>query len=144
MVNNRIGMEKDISGCSVFGILSLQSRPFSGSRIAEGISVMRERANGLGAGFAGYGIYPDFPEHFALHLLYDSQGAKNETEEYLKSIFEIDRDEPIPVAAGRLHCPQLLWRYFARVRPNLLPLLSEEEQVVSTVMKINRDITGAF
>ena len=144
MVKNRIGMEKDISGCSVFGILNLQSKPFSGGRVAEGISVMRDRANGLGAGFAGYGIYPDFPEHFALHLLYDSQAAKRQTEEYLESIFKVDLNEPIPVSAGRLHCPQLLWRYFVRVRPNLLPFLSEEEQVVASVMKINSETEGAF
>ena len=137
-------LEKDISGCSVFGILNLEARRFSGGRVAEGMSVMRDRANGLGAGFAGYGVYPDFPEHYALHLLYDSDSAKTTAEMYLKNVFDIERDEPIPVAAGRLHCPQLLWRYFAKVRPNLLPVLSEEEQVVSSVMKINRDIDGAF
>ena len=138
-----IRMEKDISGCSVFGMLSLEKKSFSGSRVAEGIGVMRDRTNGLGAGFAGYGIYPDFPDHYALHLLYDTDAAKSETEAYLKTVFDITLDEPIPVVAKKLHCPQILWRYFAKVRPNLFPVLSEEEQIVSSVMKINQEIDGA-
>ena len=43
-------------GCSVCGILNEAGRSIKGETIIKMISVMRERANGLGGGFAGWGI----------------------------------------------------------------------------------------
>ena len=47
---------------------------------------MHERSNGLGGGFAGYGIYPQYKDFFALHIFYDNNQIKAKTEEYGKYI----------------------------------------------------------
>ena len=31
---------------------------------------MHDRSNGLGGGFAVYGIYPSYADHYAFHVMY--------------------------------------------------------------------------
>ena len=64
------------SGCAISGIFSRKGSAISGERIIRSIAVMHDRSNGLGGGFAGYGIYPDYADFYALHVFYDSQTAK--------------------------------------------------------------------
>ena len=37
---------------------------------------MHDRSNGLGGGFAGYGIYPQYADAYAFHIFYDNPEAK--------------------------------------------------------------------
>ncbi len=64
------------SGCAISGIIDTDGNCFNGREIIESISVMHDRSNGLGGGFAGYGIYPQYKELYALHVFYDSQESK--------------------------------------------------------------------
>ena len=41
---------------------------------------MHDRSNGLGGGFAGYGIYPEYEDYYAFHVFYDTQAAKEACE----------------------------------------------------------------
>nr|HID12443.1 hypothetical protein [Anaerolineae bacterium] len=52
----------------------------------------------VASAFAAYGIYPDFKEFWCFHLLYDTQQAKLDTEEWLKVYYRIEKEEPIPTA----------------------------------------------
>ena len=63
---------------------------------------MHDRSNGLGGGFAGYGIYPEYKELYALHLFFDHRAARKDCEAFLKERFEIVKSEAIPTrkAAG--------------------------------------------
>jgi glutamate synthase domain-containing protein 1 len=134
--------QKEISGCSVVGIMNESGQRFSGKWIMKAISPLRERANGLGAGFAGYGIYPEFPDHYAFHLLLESDRAKQLTEEYLQTSYEIEKDEPIPTRpVATVKTKSMLWRYFLKVKEEKA---NEEDFVVETVMKINVEIQGVF
>lgn len=92
---NKFPREKDISGCSIFGVVNTDGEKISGSVITDAISVMHDRANGLGGGFAGYGIYPDYPDDYAFHLFFDSIKAKEDTEDLLNKNFLIEYDEKI-------------------------------------------------
>ena len=67
------------AGCAIFGILNECGRTFNGSRVIDGISMMHERSNGLGGGFAVYGIYPEFADYWAFHILYDDKPAIRQT-----------------------------------------------------------------
>jgi len=67
--------EKDISGCGVIGIINEQGNSFGGEGIVAGICNMMERGNGLGAGFAGYGIYPNFKDYWCFHMMYQDEGV---------------------------------------------------------------------
>ena len=62
--------EKDISGCGLIGFIHRDGYRVSGETIRKAISVMIERGNGLGAGFAAYGIYPQHRDSYAFHLMY--------------------------------------------------------------------------
>ena len=70
------------SGCAIAAIMDKQAKPFSGSEIIKSIALMRDRSNGLGGGFAAYGIYPEYKECFALHIFYDNNQAKTLAEEF--------------------------------------------------------------
>ena len=140
--------EKGISGCSVAGIMSEEGRKFSGELIIKSISVMRERANGLGGGFAAYGIYPEFSHLHTFHLIFENNRAKQLTEEYLKENYLIEKDEPIPTRAqGSIKYPPGLWRYFLKFkkkREEGEAGCTEEDKVVKTVMEVNTKVEGAF
>ncbi len=133
--------ERIPSGCAVAGILSRNGRPIGGETIIQAMRVMHERSNGLGGGFAGYGIYPDFAELYAFHLLYDSPERADDVERALRKNFVVEHKEPIPFWE---HSPITdhpdFVRYFLRPRESI----EEEEMVVQTVMAINAQIDGAY
>ena len=84
------------SGCAISAAISRKGRLFTGEGMIKAMEVMHERSNGLGGGFAAYGIYPDFKDHYAFHIFYSDRNARIETESYLKERFEIVHAEVIP------------------------------------------------
>ena len=40
----------------------------NGSEIIKSIALMHDRSNGLGGGFAAYGIYPEHKDEYAIHV----------------------------------------------------------------------------
>jgi glutamate synthase domain-containing protein 1 len=140
--------EKDISGCAIAGLLSESGARFNGETVIRMITNMHDRSNGLGGGFAAYGIYPDRPEAYALHLMYDRVEAQAETEAILERRCEIQHAEPIPTRpVEAIRNRPILHRYFVRIRPQELETyydLTEDDLLVQLVMAINADVEGAF
>lgn len=147
-----IAREGDIrvpSGCAVCGIMNYRGERFDGTSIVDSIALMHERSNGLGGGFAAYGIYPDFPQHYALHLFYLDEAAKAETEELIRKEWLIELDEPVPTRkVTGVESPPVIWRYFVQYKhPSVESHDGEnpaEAAMVDLVMKINAGIQGAF
>jgi len=129
------------------GICDESGAPMSGEAPILAMAVQRDRGNGLGGGFAGYGIYPDFPDHFCFHMMYHDLGAKEAAEAILDQHFLIEVAEPIPTRSvkGITGAP-LLWRYFMTPHTHMLEEreVSEEDYVVSLVMLLNSRVDGAF
>ena len=46
------------SGCAISAVISRDGQRMTGEKIIESMRPMHDRSNGLGGGFAGYGIYP--------------------------------------------------------------------------------------
>ncbi|MEN6464020.1 MAG: glutamine amidotransferase family protein [Syntrophaceae bacterium] len=142
--------QKDISGCGLSGLINKDGRRVCGDVIMKSIKTQHDRGNGLGGGFAAYGIYPDFKDHYAVHVMCESKEALNEFECFLKDVTVIDQQERIPTRTGTpITNAPLLMRYF--VKPNTEidnPLfdkgMSDDDFMVRMVMKINMDINGAF
>ncbi|MBO8128801.1 MAG: glutamine amidotransferase family protein [Peptococcaceae bacterium] len=136
------------SGCAVSAILNVKGRCINGEAITQSIACMRERSNGLGGGFAAYGIYPEFKDHYAFHLLCETEQGRLDAEELLRQNFLIDRSEPIPTRKViGIENPPAVWRYFARVRPEKAVGCSstaEGNLVTSVVMKINKHCDRAY
>lgn len=137
------------SGCAFSGIINKKGKRFNGERILESIAVMHERSNGLGGGFAAYGIYPEFKDHYALHVFYDSEKARTDTEQLLQERFHVDESGPVPTRPVRaITRPPLIWRYFVQVKPQQkekqIFSVEADDYLVATVMEINEKIPGAF
>ena len=135
------------SGCAISGMFSRSGKSLSGEAIIKSIATMHERSNGLGGGFAGYGIYPEYKDLYAFHVFYDNTAAKEECEKFLDKHFDIVNLSKIPVKKVKSITDEpLIWRYF--VTPLHIKLidsqLDEKEFVVRSVMKINTQIDGAY
>jgi glutamate synthase domain-containing protein 1 len=137
--------EKDVSGCGVVGIMNERGDTFSGEAIAVAICNMMERGNGLGAGFAGYGIYPDLKDYWCFHIMCQEERAREAVEEYLTKRFILKHQGPIPTKSVRaLRFVPLLWRYFFDVKNEVKGAKGEEDYIIDCMMEINRNMEGAF
>ena len=91
--NNPFGEDKVVANCSIFGMMDISGRRLQGGPVIEAITNMRERSNGLGGGFAVYGLYPKHAEDYAFHIMYDSKEGKDLTESEVAALREtIDRE----------------------------------------------------
>jgi glutamate synthase domain-containing protein 1 len=144
--------EKNVSGCAILGILNEDGQRIPGTDIIQGIALMHDRSNGLGGGFAGYGIYPEFKDYYALHLMVDNAVHLEEVEKYLEDQFVIERSEKIPYRTmPNMPPPPLLRRYFVKPRPitkdtpkKVYEPIDDDERVVRSVFKINSEFQGAL
>jgi glutamate synthase domain-containing protein 1 len=139
--------ERILGGCGLMGVCDESGQRMSGEVAIRSMASMHDRGNGLGGGFAGYGIYPDFPDHFCFHLMYSDDLGKEDTEYYLRRHFLVEHDEPIPTRPVRgIQDEPLLWRYFLSITPERLAetQLPAEDYVVHAVMDVNAHISGAF
>ena len=89
------------SGCAISGIIDKSGKRFSGEAIIDSIALMHDRSNGLGGGFAGYGIYPEYADFYAFHIFYDSEQAKIACEEFLHRNFSLTGAGEIPTRLNR-------------------------------------------
>ena len=143
----REGQVRIPSGCAIAAVISREGRRMSGKMIAEAMRPMHDRSNGLGGGFAGYGIYPEYRDLYALHLFFDDRDARKKCETFLKEYFEIVRSEIIPTRKiPAIRDEPIIWRYFAAPLQSVLARLQldEKELVARTVMKINAEMSGAY
>ncbi len=135
------------SGCAIAGILNRSGERFDGNKIISAIANMHQRSNGLGGGFAAYGVYPEYSSQYALHIYYDSEKDREECEIYLNRKFNIALQGPVPVRKHkRISNAPIIWRYFALPREGLLfqDNISEKEFVARAVMHINASMPGAY
>ncbi|GHV05221.1 hypothetical protein FACS1894217_01730 [Clostridia bacterium] len=150
MMNSKYkeGQVRIPSGCAISGIFSRKGNKISGAEVMKSIAVMHDRSNGLGGGFAAYGIYPQYKDFYALHIFYDNPSARLECEAFLERHFEVAGRSEIPTRKVREITDQpLIWRYF------VLPLttklesseLDEREFVARCVFRINgEDHKGSY
>ncbi len=143
----REGQVRIPSGCAITGIINKNKKSFSGIKIIQSITLMHERSNGLGGGFAAYGIYPDYKDFYAIHMFFDNKNVKCLAEEYLNEYFEIVESGEIPVRKTKsITDIPLIWRYFVIPTKGKLieTSLDEEEYIVRFILHVNANMQGAF
>ncbi|MEK6537948.1 MAG: glutamine amidotransferase family protein, partial [Nitrospirota bacterium] len=137
---------RDTSGCGLVGFINRDGKRVDGSNIIKSLCLMKDRCNGLGAGFAAYGIYPDMADYYAIHVMMDKPEVKPHVEHVLIKFFNVHREEEIPTRQNPyIKDPPIFWRYF--VEPKNECLLQGEEQdglVVRAVMSVNDNVSGAY
>jgi len=135
------------SGCAIAAVISKDGNRMSGDMITNAMKPMHDRSNGLGGGFAGYGIYPEYKDFYALHFFFNERATRKNCEVFLKERFEIVKSEVIPTRKmPAITDEPIIWRYFVSPLKSVLSSLQldEKEFVARTVMKINTEMAGAY
>ncbi|MBR6917589.1 MAG: hypothetical protein IKN38_05335 [Clostridia bacterium] len=135
------------SGCAIAAVISKEGKKIPGSTISSAMLPMHDRSNGLGGGFAGYGIYPEYKDFYAFHMFFDSRATRKECEAYLKENYEIVKSEIVPTRKiPEITDEPIIWRYFVDpLKSSLRDLqLDEKEFVARTVVDINSRMDGAY
>ncbi|MBP2030741.1 glutamate synthase domain-containing protein 1 [Methanohalophilus levihalophilus] len=134
--------------CGIIGVIDRKMNKMDGSSIRDALSLMNERGSGEGAGYAAYGIYPDFADCYALHVFFDNLvEPKSTVDDMIQKWGRIVYQEEIPTyqqpGLKRAHVP---WRYFFKPYSDLMTGSStpEDDIVKHLVMHINSDIKGAL
>ncbi len=134
--------------CGIIGVIDRKRTLMDGSSIRDALSLMNERGSGEGAGYAAYGIYPDFADCYALHIFFDNLlEPKSLVEEILHKWGRIVHQEEIPTTEQdnlkREHIP---WRYFYKPYSDLMPgsPTPDEDIITYIVMETNSNIRGAL
>ncbi|MFH1647578.1 MAG: glutamine amidotransferase family protein, partial [Chloroflexota bacterium] len=144
-ISNPHNDAKVIDACSLFGAMDTSGRRFSGEGVISAIANMHFRGNGLGGGFAVYGLYPKYADFYAFHVMYMSREGREKAEAFLKDRFEIVHAEEIPTRpTPAIVSPPLAWRYFLDVPPLKSGAQSPDDYVVDRVMEINTRLEDAF
>lgn len=135
------------SGCAVSAVISRDGNLMTGEDVTKSMIPMHDRSNGLGGGFAGYGIYPEYRDFYAFHIFFDSNDSRVECERFLKENFEIVKAESVPIRKiPEITDVPYIWRYFVAPFASVLSRLQLDENtyVARTVMDINTRIKGAY
>ncbi|MEM2099386.1 MAG: glutamine amidotransferase family protein [Candidatus Bathyarchaeia archaeon] len=143
-MSNPYNDDKDFAGCSIFGMMNLEGKRFPPKDAIRAIANMHERGNGLGGGFAAYGIYPEYADYYAFHIMYLSKSAKEKTENLLKEKFEVTKAEEIPTRDASVQNPPLVWRYFVQPNKRKPENQTADDYVIEQTMRINTETGQAF
>ncbi|MDO4478926.1 MAG: glutamine amidotransferase family protein [Lachnospiraceae bacterium] len=141
----REGQVRIPSGCAIAAVISKEGRMIPGDLIADAMVPMHDRSNGLGGGFAGYGIYPDYKDFYALHVFCDSRANRIACEDFLKEYCEVVQSERIPTrTVPEITDEPIIWRFFVTPLKSVLASrqLDEREFMARIVMKINTKMEG--
>lgn len=142
--NNKYGEDKVLDACGLFGMMDTSGKRFSAKDPVKAMINMHDRGNGLGAGFAVYGIYPEYKQYYALHIMYMDKIAKANTEEFLNDNFNVVFEEEIPTREANVWNPPILWRYFVEPKKPSISTISLDDYVVDQVMRINTETGKSF
>ena len=72
------------SGCAISAVISRDGKKMTGEGIMKSMIPMHDRSNGLGGGFAAYGIYPEYKDFYAFHIFYTDSAVREECEKLLR------------------------------------------------------------
>jgi glutamate synthase domain-containing protein 1 len=144
-INDFYHDDKVIDACSIFGMMDTSGKLFSGKPVVEAIANMHVRGNGLGGGFAIYGLYPEYADYYAFHIMYLSREGQAKVEDFLRHKFHVIDAKEVPTkpTLGIVN-PPLVWRYFLEVKTDDSNEQSEDDYVVDRVMEINTKLEEAF
>ncbi len=144
-VNNPHNDDKVIDACSIFGAMDISGRRFSGEGVIRAIANMHDRGNGLGGGFAIYGLYPEYADLYAFHIMYLSPAGKVATEAFLRENFNLIYQEEVPTRPTlKIVNAPIVWRYFLEVGQRQSEQQSPDDYVVEKVMTINTKLRDSF
>ena len=130
---DRVIKGEDEGGCGVTGFAA--SVPVSGKHIFQPSIQMHNRGNGKGGGIAAVGLDPQtlgvtqeiLDDDYLIQVAYlDSEGRAAVEDQFITPVFKVDQAQRIPTMdnwrdlKGLEVCPPEVWRYFVRVKAEVL------------------------
>ncbi|MFQ5645643.1 MAG: glutamine amidotransferase family protein [bacterium] len=136
------GTDQLFDACGIAAFINIDGKMTDGRKIISMITTMKDRENGLGAGYALYGLFPDQADLYCIQLILDDPESRERIRDYLKTRVKLVKDEEIHTQKtdGIAQPYPLMWRFF--VDPDQKE--SEEDYMVKLVMEINAAIEGAY
>ena len=83
-LSERFKNQRVFDGCGISSLFNIDGSRVSGEKIIKMLCILKERENGLGAGYAAYGIYPKYKDNYAFHFLFDNELAKTNVLDFLE------------------------------------------------------------
>jgi glutamate synthase domain-containing protein 1/glutamate synthase domain-containing protein 3 len=120
-------------GCGVIGIIGTE--PIPGRHIIRPCEQMHNRGNGKGGGIAAVGLFDDRKDDYAVHIAFLDESARAELEkDFILRNFDVGQAEKQRSAddyrdVGLELRPPVVWRYFARVRGDVLDAFSRKNGI---------------
>ena len=139
---DKIVKGEDEGGCGVTGFCA--SVPVSGRHIFLPSIQMHNRGNGKGGGIAAVGldaaslgVSPEMlEEDYLIQVAYLDPGVRREVEtRFLTNVFRVEHQAPVPTISdwrdipGLMVAPPEVWRYFVRVKPEVLQHFIQEHRL---------------
>ncbi len=143
-INNPYSDEKVFDACSIFGMMNLEGERFSAKDPIRAMANMHDRGNGLGGGFAAYGIYPEYKNDYAFHIMFLDRDAKKKTSRLINDSFNILNEEEMPTQEANVSDPPIMWRYFVTPKISKLENQTADDYVMEKVTQINTKTGKAF
>ncbi len=149
-MGNIFSRDKEVSGCGIAGVIHKKGEFIPGEVIIKSICCQYERGNGLGAGFAAYGIYPEFKNYYALHIMFQNTSALEKVDDFLSKRVYINYQEILPTRKVKtIKNSPLFKRYFVKPKIDIqeedfCDINQEDNFMVQLVMEINEKIEGAY
>lgn len=127
-------------GCGVLGVAS--TIPIAGRHVLSASRQMHNRGNGKGGGIAMAGLDPEqmhvdtdtLRTHYILQIALLDPSVRNDVEHsHIHPYFDIAQSYPVDhiydyrVIDGLEVCPPDVWRYFVRVKPEVLKKFATEQ-----------------
>ena len=112
-MNKMEGQVRIPSGCAISAVISRDGKRMTGEKIIESMRPMHDRSNGLGGGFAAYGIYPEYKDFLRPAYVPGGPGRP----EKLRGLFAGDHGDRPPGARSpfaqtpAITDEPLIWRY---------------------------------
>jgi glutamate synthase domain-containing protein 1 len=129
--------DKVYDGCGISAFINVDGKLENGSKITEMITCLQDRENGLGAGFAVYGCFPDRKDDYAFQVIMEDDATKENVQAFLESKGKITYDEPIPVNREMALARQpVLHRFFFNPPESINPV-EHDDYVVRVHMALN-------
>ena len=131
--HDRVIKGEDEGGCGVTGFAA--SVPVSGKHIFQPSIQMHNRGNGKGGGIAAVGLDPEtlgvtreiLDDDYLIQIAYLDKDSRSRVEaQFITPVFKIDHAQAVPTIAdwrdlkGLEVCPPEVWRYFVRVKREVL------------------------
>ncbi|HME55903.1 MAG TPA: glutamine amidotransferase family protein [Candidatus Lokiarchaeia archaeon] len=132
--------DKVFDGCGISAFINVDGKLENGARIANMVTCLQDRENGLGAGFAVYGCFPDRKDEYCFQIIAEDDTTKDKVKEFLQDKGTISYDEKIPVKSEMgLPRQPILWRYFFKP-----PSEVNEEAYDDYIVKLHMALNDSF